>query len=110
MDLTLVGVNHKNAPIGVRECLAVVAKEKIFEGLRVAGCAEAVVLSTCNRFELYVCGGDAEKTRPPSWALSYLERTTGVELGAHAYQRSGPSAVAHLFEVASGLDSLVVGE
>lgn len=109
MNLTLVGVSHKNSPVGLRESLALVPSVKLLDGLREQGCAEAVLLSTCNRFELYICGRDG-KPSSPSWALSFLERATGVTLSGHAYLKSGPTAVAHLFEVAAGLDSLVVGE
>jgi glutamyl-tRNA reductase len=89
--------------------LALVPQQKLFDRLREEGCAEAVLLSTCNRFELYLAGEDG-KTRPPSWAVAFLERETGVSLSAHAYLKAGPTAVSHLFEVAAGLDSLVVGE
>ncbi|MBI3551571.1 MAG: glutamyl-tRNA reductase [Elusimicrobia bacterium] len=109
MSLILVGLSHKNAPLGVRENLAVLSQAKVFERLREAGASEAVVLSTCNRYELYVCFNGVE-SKPPSWALNLLEKISGMSLSAHAYQRGGPGAVEHLFSVASGLDSLVVGE
>ncbi len=108
MKLSLVGVGHKSAPAEVREALAVVAAERFYEELRRQGCDEAVVLSTCNRFELYLCGEAGG--RDQSWAVSFLERLAGVKLEGHAYARRADAAVAHLFEVASGLDSLVVGE
>jgi len=109
MSLVLVGLSHKNSPIGVRETLAVLPPAKVFERLRQEGVSEAVLLSTCNRFELYVSfnGGPS---RPPSWVLNLLEKISGTSLSQHAYQRAGSSAVEHLFSVAAGLESLVVGE
>jgi glutamyl-tRNA reductase len=109
MSLVVVGLSHKNAPVGVRETLAVMPSAKVFERLRQEGVAEAVVLSTCNRFELYA-SFVSEASKPPSWVLGLLEKISGTTLVAHAYQRGGASAVEHLFGVASGLDSLVVGE
>lgn len=104
MELTLIGVSHKNAPVGVRECLAVLPTADVFERLRERGCSEAVLLSTCNRFELYLFGLD--KLR----ATALLESISGLNLSAHAYVHTGARAVEHLFDVSAGLDSLVVGE
>src|SRR6185437_7267075 len=109
MKLSVVGVSHKSAPAEAREALAVVPLTRYYEELRREGCGEAVLLSTCNRFELYLCGEDG-RTRTPDWAVSVLERLSGAELSAHAYARDGAGAVEHLFSVAAGLDSLVVGE
>lgn len=111
MELTVVGVSHKNAPVGVREGLAVLPAPALFERLRAEGCGEAVVLSTCNRFELYVFGAaDAKRRLDGAWALSTLEAASGAPLSTHAYVHAGARAVEHLFDVAAGLESLVVGE
>lgn len=107
--VVLVGVSHKNAPVGVRECLARLEAGQVFERLREQGCGEAVVLSTCNRFEIYVFA-PPERRRDAVWAKGFLEGVSGLSLSAHAYAHVGERAVLHLFEVASGLDSLVVGE
>lgn len=109
MELVLVGVSHKNAPVGVRECLALLPAKLVLDRLREQGCAEGVVLSTCNRFEIYAFA-DGAKKRDGLWATSFLESVSGVAVSAHAYAHTGPRAIQHLFEVASGLDSLVVGE
>ena len=105
MKLTLLGFSHKTAPIGLRERLAVLSAPRLFTALREEGMPEAVLLSTCNRFELYLSGGEREAA-----ALALLERLAGVPLGGCAAPRAGREAVRHLFAVASGLDSLVVGE
>lgn len=108
-SLCVVGVSHKNAPVGLRECLALLPAALVFERLREQGCSEGVVLSTCNRFEVYFFAG-GEKRRDGLWAKAFLEGVSGAPVAAHAYAHVGPRAVQHLFEVASGLDSLVVGE
>lgn len=108
MDLLLVGFSHKNAPAEVREALALLKAPWVLEQLRAENCPEAVVLSTCNRFEIYLVNKDCSKSA--GWVAAFLEKLSGVPLQAHAYQHAGVRAVRHLFEVASGLDSLVVGE
>ncbi len=109
MELVLVGVSHKNAPVGVRECLALLPARLVLDRLREQGCAEAVVLSTCNRFEIYAFA-EPGKRRDALWATAFLESVSGVGVSAYAYAHTGAKAVSHLFEVAAGLDSLVVGE
>ena len=109
MRLTSVGFSHKNAPVGLRERLAVLPADEVAQCLREAGIGEAAVLSTCNRFELYLSSpGDGAK--PEDAALSALERLLGIPLRACARVSAGLEAVRHLFAVAAGLDSLVVGE
>ena len=104
MSLTLVGISHKTSSLEARERLALLEPGAVFERLRREGAAEAAVLSTCNRFELYLRGVSGPR------ALELLEEAAGVSLAGRAYVLSGAKAVGHLFEVASGLDSLVVGE
>jgi glutamyl-tRNA reductase len=103
--LLAVGVSHHHAPLEVRERLylgegheAGLASELAEDG------AEAVVLSTCNRTEVYLCGGDPERVRQD------LERRSGLELEGVLARWDDGEAVAHLFRVAAGLDSLVPGE
>jgi glutamyl-tRNA reductase len=95
-----VGVSHRNAPLEVRERLF------LAEGDAIALAKElgAVVLSTCNRTEVYSLGGD------PAAARSTLERVSGLDLGGVLASWEGEEAVEHLFRVAAGLDSLVPGE
>ncbi len=108
MQFSLAGLSHKKAPLETRESLAAVGVEGALAAFKREGCGEAVVLSTCNRFEVYLAGNGTART--PAWTLQLLEKLCGRPLGAHAYQHSGPDAVRHLLEVAAGLDSLVVGE
>ncbi len=108
-NLVLLGVSHRTAPVDVRERLS-----RIGEDLQAAirslkslpGINEGMVLSTCNRVELYGTGAPAD--RAASSLRSFLLRGEVVE--SHLYERRGEEAVRHLFRVASSLDSMVVGE
>jgi glutamyl-tRNA reductase len=94
-------VSHHHAPLEVRERLYL-QDGKAAE--LAAGLGDAVVLSTCNRTEVYLAGGDPDRVR------SELERRSGLELGAVLARWDDGEAVSHLFRVAAGLDSLVPGE
>ena len=102
--LLLAGVSHKTCPIEIRERLASRGAAAALAALLEEGWREAVVLSTCNRFEVYAIGDCP-------WRLaSFLDRFSGVRAGARAYRLAGQEAARHLFLVSSGLDSLVLGE
>ena len=98
--LLAVGVSHRHAPLELRERLFLsdAHARELAEELG------AVVLSTCNRTELYLTGGD------PDHAREELERQSGLELAGVLATWEGGEAVEHLFRVAAGLDSLVPGE
>jgi len=99
--LLAVGVSHHHAPLEVRERLYLAdghASELASE------LGEAVVLSTCNRTEVYFADGDPERVR------AELEQRSGLELGSLLARWDEGEVVAHLFRVAAGLDSLVPGE
>jgi glutamyl-tRNA reductase len=133
MSVVAIGLNHRSAPVALRERFAF-AEGKIpdaLKTLRDSGIAsEAVILSTCNRVEIY-----AATTLAPDAALAALRdflirwsKTTGqpsdgsdspappirpaaaVEIGRELYALAEPDSVRHLFQVASGLDSMVIGE
>src|SRR3954449_8725829 len=99
--LLALGVSHHHAPLEVRERLYLQDGHaaELAEAL-----GEAVVLSTCNRTEVYLAGGDPERARRE------LERRSGLELENVLARWDEDEAVAHLFRVAAGLDSLVPGE
>jgi len=110
MALIVVGVSHHGASLEVRERLAYRTSEVhgILDRVRtMADVREAVLLSTCNRTELYVIEGEREAA-PAVWSL-YAERLGGDASG-FGYVRRDRDAVAHLFRVVSGMDSMVVGE
>ena len=110
MALHVLGINHRSAPLEVREKLAF-APERQAEALADLaarpGIEEAVLVSTCNRTEVYVRAADTETAR--GWLVGEAARA-GIDLGPHLYCHSGDSAVAHAFRVACGLDSMVLGE
>ncbi|MBI5882684.1 MAG: glutamyl-tRNA reductase [Elusimicrobia bacterium] len=112
MELLLAGLNHKSGvPALARDNLAAVGAAEFLRRLREAGWEEAVVLSTCNRLEVYAVIEDAGQAKASLDALSRaLESAAGSPLAGHLYLRSGFDAGRHLFAVASGLDSLVTGE
>jgi glutamyl-tRNA reductase len=113
MGLVAVGISHKTAPVALRERLAIPPSELgnvLQRLLETKELQEAVVLSTCNRLEVYA--------RPTSDRVSAINNLQHFFQGAYGdvplsdslYHREAEAAVAHLFRVAAGLDSLVVGE
>jgi glutamyl-tRNA reductase len=110
MALIVVGVSHHSAPVEIRERLAYRPSEVLPTLERIVaecGAREAVLLSTCNRTELYLVEGDDESATRV-WQ-HYGERL-GADASGFGYVRRDRDAVAHLFRVVSGMDSMVVGE
>ena len=115
MEIVLVGLNHRTAPVEVRERVSFTTEQALraAEELRAKGILEeTLVLSTCNRSEVY--GVPPEAIRQSAGALSsYLSSFHKVRpevLGASLYHHYDREAVRHLFRVASGLDSMLLGE
>ncbi|MEO5577156.1 MAG: glutamyl-tRNA reductase [Gaiellaceae bacterium] len=107
MKLTLAGVSHHQAPIELRERVALDLEACRALAARLDG--EAVVLSTCNRTELYVVQDEhAEEVAVAT--LTALAGDRGDDLAAALYRLRDEAAALHLFRVAGGLDSLVPGE
>jgi glutamyl-tRNA reductase len=110
MALIVIGINHRGAPLEIRERVAYRPNE-ISDALaalkRDASVREAVALSTCNRTELYIVEDEMD-AGPAVWAS--LSERLGAEASGYGYVRRDREAVAHLFRVASGLDSMVLGE
>jgi glutamyl-tRNA reductase len=114
MHLLLVGISHRTAPVDLRERVDFQARglSGALNALSALGTArEAVVLSTCNRAEIYASCDDLERARAD--VPRFICEFHGVDRGAllpHVYELSDLEAARHLFRVAAGLDSLVVGE
>lgn len=114
MELLVAGLSHQSAPLAVRERIALVPDEvpsALGRLVGEAGFAEGLILSTCNRTEVYVRPQPA--TEGPQALAAFLERLrpdAWAELRAHVTIRQGEAAVTHMFRVAAGLESLVVGE
>lgn len=109
MNILCAGINHRTARLDVRERFAVAPEEApaLLSDLRsVEGVSGAVVLSTCNRVEIYA--SSLCPVRALDGFRKILSARTGME--APLYHHDTPYAVRHLFRVASGLDSMVIGE
>jgi len=119
MSLYALGLNHQTAPLAVRERV-VFHVEKLFDALveltRSRLASEAAILSTCNRTEIYFAAGDPrdpgsgqDAARVRDW-LAEFHRIKPVELAPYLYSLPREQSVRHAFRVASGLDSMVLGE
>ena len=109
MHLFTVGINHTTAPISIRENVAFQSEElgHALRDLTLHGMREAAILSTCNRTELY-CNTDSPQ-KALEWLAQYhkLDRNN---IQQYMYTLPSQDAVKHAFRVASGLDSMVLGE
>jgi glutamyl-tRNA reductase len=113
-ELLALGVSHKTAPLALREKLALPegrATHVLHQLVSTESIHEAVAISTCNRTELYLIPADPVEAE--NAALSILSRQAEIgptELVGSIYSLHGTDAVRHLFSVAAGLDSMIVGE
>lgn len=116
MELLVLGLNHKTAPIHIRERLAFKEEQQLSLALEAnrLGCGESFLLSTCNRVELYSLIPTQEMDVHPLEQVRKLlasKASLGIsELIPHLYTYRGDEALLHLLRVASSLDSMVVGE
>ena len=119
MGLIALGINHKTANVALRERVAFAPEqmaEALQDVLRDAKLAEAVILSTCNRTEMFVIdhgegtvdAGESEQ-RLLAWLASYHQIPT-ADLSDCYYSFQDQQALRHMIQVASGLDSMVMGE
>ncbi|HEV2342109.1 MAG TPA: glutamyl-tRNA reductase [Candidatus Acidoferrales bacterium] len=114
-EVALIGCSHRTAPVELRERVVFTPEQAVRAAseLRESGVIEeAVVVSTCNRSELYGVSSNSGDSTPAA-LISYLSefhRIPAHELNGRLYQHIGPAAVRHLFRVASGLDSMLLGE
>jgi glutamyl-tRNA reductase len=110
MKLFVAGLSYKTAPVELREKLAVHPSRLRCHGCRLklgGNLAEVVLLSTCNRVEIY---GVSPKVNGNVHRLFQQLAASEVDFVPHLYIKEGGEAVQHLFSVASGLDSMVIGE
>jgi len=112
MHLTVLGINHRTAPVEVRGQVAFPPESlprALGELMALEGVHEAAILSTCNRTELYL-NQDAENVEPVSDWLCRFHRLDIDSLQPHLYKYWETEAVRHILRVAAGLDSMVLGE
>ncbi len=115
IKITLAGVNHKSAPVDVREKIAY-PKEHLSPAVRVLSreenVLECLILSTCNRVEILTVTSNIHPE--PDFFTSFLSRThpalSSIPIRPHLYYKTDTEAVEHLFEVTASLDSMIVGE
>lgn len=113
-SIVVVGLNHRSAPIEVRERVAFSngrLEGALRELVELPGVGEGAIVSTCNRVEVVACGSDpaAVMDRLPRF-LAEAHAVPMDQLLPHLYTHQGREAVRHLFRVAASLDSMVVGE
>ena len=114
-DILIVGLNHRSAPIEVRESVAfdnAYVRGALVRLRQYATIQEGVILSTCNRVEVVAAADDCETASKQIGAFLDEQRAQrhAESLDRHVYVYQGPDAVRHLFRVAASLDSMVVGE
>ena len=115
MHLIVVGLSHKTAPVEIRERLAV-PESRLGEALTrlcsYSGIKEGVLLSTCNRVEVYSVVDDIEAGygRIQEFLADTHLSLSSEQLTPHLYWHTGDRAISHLFRVAASLDSMIVGE
>ncbi|MBI5516545.1 MAG: glutamyl-tRNA reductase [Deltaproteobacteria bacterium] len=109
--VVVVGMNHRSAPVALREQLAVPAEEldgAVRDLGALEGAREALLVATCNRVEAYAAGPDPDALARS--LRSWLARRAGAALETYLYEHRGEGAARHLFRVCASLDSIVVGE
>lgn len=111
MNIFVAGLSYKTAPVELREKLAVHASRLHCHGCRLkigANLSEVVLLSTCNRVEIY--GVTPKVNGNVHNIFQHLSASTDFNLSPYIYIKEGSQAVRHLFSVAGGMDSMVIGE
>ncbi len=112
MNVLSVGLNHSTAPVSVRERAAVTEhhlEDALSDIQSREGIAEATILSTCNRTEVYCQTPSENSDAVRNWFCDF-HQLSRHEVDAYLYHHPGQEAVKHAFRVASGLDSMVLGE
>jgi glutamyl-tRNA reductase len=113
MNLIVIGLNHRSAPVEVRERLAF-PKSQMGEAtcqlLGAAALHEAAIVSTCNRVEIYAVAGDVPEASAGMRKFIHEYHRLANSVDPHLYEFSNKECVTHLLEVTCGLDSMVLGE
>jgi glutamyl-tRNA reductase len=110
MPIVVLGLNHRTAPVEIRERVVFDAPQlpvALHSLCARPGVQEGLIVSTCNRTEVY-CVVEGGEPALAEWLAGY--HATGQSLADCCYELHGPAAVQHVFAVASGLDSLIIGE
>jgi len=111
MTFNILGLNHNTAPLIIRERLAFSNKETLDalnEINAIESVNEVVILSTCNRSELYLNSDEKGLAQVEAWLIKYKD--ISEETAAHLFIKNGEEAINHISRVACGLDSMILGE
>ena len=111
MPLQILGLNHNTAPVELREQVAYAGDDvtrALHQLLALDGVNEALLLSTCNRTEFYLIGEDAGRDHLRDWLAQ--DRNIGQDFSESLFTKNDEEAIRHIFRVACGLDSMVLGE
>lgn len=108
MRIGVLGINHKIAPVGLREALAQACQRRFLLGGAIQDAHTFVLLTTCNRTEVYFTSHDL--TEAHSFLLNFLREEVGEEFDQKLYSFFGQDCFLHLARVTAGLDSAIVAE
>lgn len=112
MPLIALGINHRTAPVELREKVAI-SSDGVADALRqlqaLPEIDEAAILSTCNRTELYYCLREDQPDQVTEW-LGRFHRIDPADIRPYLYSHPNDDAVRHMLRVAGGLDSMILGE
>jgi glutamyl-tRNA reductase len=111
MQIHIAGVNHSTTPIEIRERLAV-SNDRLFDALSLLReyVSQGLILSTCNRIEVYSVVESSDSSQPGTDFFKAWANISDADLSPYIYCYQNEAAVRHLFRVASGLDSMIIGE
>jgi glutamyl-tRNA reductase len=111
MQIHIAGVNHSTTPIEIRERLAV-SNDRLFDALSLLReyVSQGLILSTCNRIEAYSVAESSDSSQPGIDFFKAWANISDADLSPYIYCYQNEAAVRHLFRVASGLDSMIIGE
>ena len=112
MTLLAVGINYNTAPVAIRERLAFPAEilDNTLKNLwRVKDISEAAILSTCNRTEFYYQAESDDQTTLINW-IADTKNIKPIEFAPYLYSHKDRQTLRHMFRVACGLDSMILGE
>ena len=115
MSFAVIGVSHKNCPVEIREKVTFTQSKRLesLAYLKGQGIKEIVILSTCNRSEIYIEDNEIKEAKEKviSFYKAYFKQNGGNgDLSAYLFDEENEGAIRHLFRVAVGLDSIVLGE
>ena len=111
MEIAVIGINHNTAPIEIRERVSFTESMKIESANRILdkSTEEIIIISTCNRSEIYISSNDIDEAIEEVKEF-YKEFFEFNEVKDYIFAKKGRDVVVHLYMVASGLDSIILGE